>query len=107
MGRPDRPHSYSYTPDVAAALVTLGREPAASGAVWHLPIAETRTTREVVARVFALAGRRPRTVAAGATTLRLLGVVRPEAREYLHTLYQFEQRWVVDDSAYRRAFGAA
>ena len=26
-------------------------------------------------------------------------------REYLHTLYQFTDRWVVDDSAYRTAFG--
>ena len=24
MGDPDQPHSYSYTPDVAAALITLG-----------------------------------------------------------------------------------
>ena len=27
-------------------------------------------------------------------------------REYLHTLYQFSERWVVDDSAFRAAFGA-
>ena len=26
-------------------------------------------------------------------------------REYLHTLYQFTDRWVVDDSRYRTAFG--
>jgi hypothetical protein len=27
-------------------------------------------------------------------------------REYLHTLYQFSERWVVDDTAFRTAFGA-
>ena len=26
-------------------------------------------------------------------------------REYLHTLYQFTERWVVDDTAFRTAFG--
>ena len=26
-------------------------------------------------------------------------------REYLHTLYQFTDRWVVDDSQFRAAFG--
>ena len=26
-------------------------------------------------------------------------------REYLHTLYQFTDRWVVDDSKFRTAFG--
>ena len=26
-------------------------------------------------------------------------------REYLHTLYQFTDRWVVDDSRFRTAYG--
>ena len=38
MGKPDQLHSYSYTPDVAAGLVTLGTEPAATGEIWHLPV---------------------------------------------------------------------
>ncbi|WP_432833125.1 NAD-dependent epimerase/dehydratase family protein [Dactylosporangium sp. CA-092794] len=105
MGDPDQPHSYSYTPDVAAALVALGTRPGATGAVWHLPVAETRTTRQIIDHVYARAGHRPRTLAAGRTTLRLLGLVRPEMREYLHTLYQFTGRWVVDDGKFRAAFG--
>jgi uncharacterized protein YbjT (DUF2867 family) len=105
MGNPDLEHSYSYGPDVAAALVTLGTQPGATGRVWHLPVAEARTTRDIVGEVYALAGRRPRVLAAGRTTLRLLGVVNPAMREYLHTLYQFSERWVVDDSEFRAAFG--
>ncbi|HEY7277043.1 MAG TPA: NAD-dependent epimerase/dehydratase family protein [Trebonia sp.] len=105
MGNPDLEHSYSYAPDVAAALVTLGTEAGATGRVWHLPVAEPRTTRGIVGQVYALAGRRPRVLAAGRTTLRLLGVVSPAMREYLHTLYQFSERWVVDDSEFRTAFG--
>ena len=105
MGQPDLEHSYSYGPDVAAALVTLGTQPDATGRVWHLPVAEARTTREIVDQVYALAGRRPRVLAAGRTTLRLLGVVNPAMREYLHTLYQFSERWVVDDSEFHASFG--
>lgn len=105
MGDPDTPHSYSYTPDVAAGLVTLALHPQAPGSVWHLPVAPARTTREIVAQVDALAGRRPRLFAAGGTTLRLLGLVRPGLGEYRHTLYQFTDRWVVDDSRFRAAFG--
>ena len=56
-------------------------------------------------RVYRLAAQRPRLFAAGATTLRLLGLVKPAMREYLHTLYQFTDRWVVDDSRFRAAFG--
>ena len=64
-----------------------------------------RTTREVIDHVYRLAGHRPRSFAAGATTLRLLGVVKPAMREYLHTLYQFTDRWVVDDTRFRTTFG--
>ena len=105
LGDPDQPHSYSYTPDVAVGLVALGREPAALGEVWHLPIAETRTTREVIRHVYGLAGARPRVLAAGRTTLRLVGLARPEMREFLHTLYQFTEPWIVDDGKFRAAFG--
>jgi nucleoside-diphosphate-sugar epimerase len=105
MGNPDTPHSYSYTPDVAAALITLATQPGATGSVWHLPVAEARTTRAIIDHVYGLAGRRPRVLAAGRTTLRLVGLLKPPMREYLHTLYQFTDRWVVDDSKFRSAFG--
>jgi nucleoside-diphosphate-sugar epimerase len=105
MGNPDQPHSYSYTPDVAAGLITLATRPGATGSVWHLPVAETRSTRQIIEHVYALAGHRPRILAAGRTALRLLGLVQPAMREYRHTLYQFTERWVVDDTKFRTAFG--
>jgi nucleoside-diphosphate-sugar epimerase len=105
MGDPDQLHSYSYTPDVAAGLITLGTSPRAAREIWHLPVAEARTTRQVVERVYALEGHRPRILAAGRTTLRAIGLFKAPMREYLHTLYQFTGRWVVDDSKFRAAFG--
>ena len=105
MGDPALPHSYSYTPDVAAGLIALGTRPGATGAVWHLPVDAPRSTREIVGTVYGLAGQRPKVFGAGATALRLYGVLKPAMREYLHTLYQFTERWVVDDSRFRAAFG--
>ncbi|MGV8848317.1 MAG: NAD-dependent epimerase/dehydratase family protein [Propionibacteriaceae bacterium] len=105
MGDPDQPHSYSYTPDVASGLAVLGTAAGATGEVWHLPVTATRTTRDVVGAVYAAAGKRPRLLAAGALTLRALGLFKPAMREYLHTLYQFNDPWVVDDAKFRRAFG--
>ncbi len=105
MGDPAQPHSYSYTPDVAAALITLGTAHGTTGQVWHLPVAEACTIREVVEKVYELAGHKPRILAAGRLTLRALGMVKPEMREYLHTLYQFTDPWVVDDGKFRAAFG--
>lgn len=106
MGDLDARHSYSYTPDVARALVALAAAgPDVTGQVWHLPVADAWTTRRIIARASDLAGRRPRSFAAGRTTLRLLGLVTPAMREYLHTLYQFTDEWVVDDSRFVERFG--
>jgi nucleoside-diphosphate-sugar epimerase len=105
MGKPDRLHTYSYTPDVAVGLITLGRDPRASGGVWHLPVNETWTTRHVIDHAYTLAGHRTRILAAGRTTLRLFGVIKPEMREYLHTMYQFNDDWTVSDTKYRTTFG--
>jgi nucleoside-diphosphate-sugar epimerase len=37
IGNPSLPHTYSYVPDIAAGLVTLGTDERAAGQVWHLP----------------------------------------------------------------------
>jgi nucleoside-diphosphate-sugar epimerase len=105
MGDPHQPHSYSYTPDVAGALITLATHPDATGSIWHLPVGQTRTTKQIIDTVYRLAGHKPRSFAAGRTTLTLFGLVKPAMREYLHTLYQFTDAWVVDDSKFRAAFG--
>lgn len=107
MGDPDQPHSYSYTPDVAAGLVTLGTATGATGEIWHLPVAEARTTRQIIEHVYQAAGHPARALAAGRTTLRALGLFKPTLREYLHTLYQFTDPWAVDDSKFRTAFGVS
>jgi nucleoside-diphosphate-sugar epimerase len=107
MGDPDQPHSYSYTPDVAAALVTLGTAAGATGQTWHLPVADARTTRQIIEKVYEAAGHPPRTLAAGRITLWALGLVKPAMREYRHTLYQFTAPWVVDDAKFRTAFGGS
>jgi hypothetical protein len=44
-------------------------------------------------------------MAAGRTVLRVVGLFKPEMREYQHTLYQFTAPWVVDDSKFRSTFG--
>jgi len=81
MGNPDQPHSYSYNPDVAKGLVTLGTAAGATGETWHLPLAEALTTRQIIEHVYRAGGHTPRTLAAGRTTPRALGLVQPAMRE--------------------------
>jgi nucleoside-diphosphate-sugar epimerase len=106
MGRPDTQHTYSYVPDVGRNLVLLGSRDAAYGQVWHLPNPDTRTTRHIIIDVYAAAGKRRTDV----TTLKRpmlwgLGLFNRNVRELLHTYYQFNAPFVVDDSAFRDAFG--
>ena len=89
----------------SASRITLASASGATGSIWHVPVGQTRSTRHIIETVYGLAGTKPRVLAAGATTLRLIGLVKPAMREYLHTLYQFTDRWVVDDSKFRGAFG--
>ena len=105
MGDPRQPHSYSYAPDVAAGLVRLGTADGATGQIWHLPVTETRTIRATVEAVYAAAGTPPRLLAAGGWLLRAMALFQPAMREYLHTLYQFTEPWVVDDRKFRTTFG--
>ena len=55
MGDIDTRHSYSYTPDVARALIALGSAGTdVTGQVWHLPVADAWTTRRIIAHVYGL-----------------------------------------------------
>jgi nucleoside-diphosphate-sugar epimerase len=106
MGRPDTEHTYSYVPDVGRNLALLGARDDADGRVWHLPNPPTRTTRQIIVDVYAAAGTsRARVTALKRPMLRALGLFNHNVRELLHTYYQFDAPFVVDDSAFRAAFG--
>ncbi len=61
MGDPDQPHSYSYTPDVAAGLVTLGTAAGATGRDLAPPGRRgPHHPPDHRADVYRLAGHRPR-----------------------------------------------
>jgi hypothetical protein len=51
---------------VARALITLGTASGTTGQIWHLPVAEARTSRQVIETVYELAGHKPKIMAAPA-----------------------------------------
>lgn len=56
LGNPDVAHTYHYIPDIARGLVTLGVREEAWGEAWHLPVADTLTTREFLDLCYQAAG---------------------------------------------------
>src|SRR5215212_333767 len=104
-GDPDQPHTYTYAPDIGKGLVILGEREEALGQVWHLPSPETLTTREFVRMVFEEAGCEPKMQRAPKPLLWALGLFNPALRETIEMLYEFEEPFVVEHSAFARAFG--
>lgn len=104
-GDPDRRHTYTYVGDFGEALVRLSETPATWGRAWHVPNAPTVTTRELAARAAALAGTAPRLRTFTRWQVRLVGLVVPPVREMVEMLYEFEEDFVVDHSAYAALCG--
>ncbi|MFE1769676.1 NAD-dependent epimerase/dehydratase family protein [Streptomyces sp. NPDC059008] len=105
LGDPDAPHSWSYLPDVARALVEVAGEERAWGRAWHVPTEPARSVREMVDRLAAQAGTGP--VAVRGLSPAVLGVVAllsPLIREMKEIRYQFDRPFVVDAGAYEAEF---
>lgn len=107
LGDPDMPHTYTFSRDFARALATLGESDEADGRIWHVPSADTLTTRQFLRMAYDQAGHALRMRALGTTSLRLMGLLSGQVRRARREkLYQFQAPFVSDHSAYATAFGA-
>ncbi|MEP6751797.1 MAG: NAD-dependent epimerase/dehydratase family protein [Candidatus Dormiibacterota bacterium] len=107
LGNPDTLHTYTFIDDFAAALVTLATRAEALGQVWHVPSAETLTTRQFIEMAFQQTGHPPRVQVAPRMVISVLALFNPTMRGVSESLYQSEKPWVVDHSRYAKAFGAS
>jgi nucleoside-diphosphate-sugar epimerase len=107
IGNPDLPHTYSYVPDIAAGLATLGTDARAAGQVWHLPGPPTVTTRALLDVVAAEVGHRVGIRSLPKLAVRALGLASPMMRGLAEMSYQFDQPFILDTSKYQSTFGAA
>jgi nucleoside-diphosphate-sugar epimerase len=104
-GNLDLPHTYTYIEDFARALVILGERDEALGQVWHVPNAETRTTRQFVTMIYEELGEPARMSGMGRLLMSIGGLFIPAAREVVEMMYEFEKPFVVDSSKFTQAFG--
>lgn len=108
LGDPDVPHSWTYLPDIAAALITLGTHQRAWGHPWHVPAVPPMTQREiytVLARIAAAPPPRLRPVPSW--LIRVGGIAVPFLREFPEVAYQFTEPFEVDSTAFQTTFGSA
>lgn len=105
FGNPKLPRSYSYIPDVARGLAVLGTRQESWGHVWHLPVAWSGSTEELV---FALAqelGEPARLMRVTDLMLRAIGIFSPMIGAMREMTYQWKAPFVVDDRRFRETFG--
>jgi len=104
IGNPELLHSYSYVPDIARGLATLGTNARAVDQIWHLPGPETTTTRRVFELIGDEVGHPVDSRSVPKIALRALGLVNPVLRSMVEMTYQFDQPFVLDSSKYESTF---
>ena len=106
IGSTDRPHSFTYVPDLAAAMIHAAETPSLWNKVWHAPTGPAVTQRRL-ATAFTEAGgvQAPKIAAIPGWALRAMGVFSKDFRELGEMLYQFEQPFVMDSAATEAVFG--
>jgi nucleoside-diphosphate-sugar epimerase len=75
------------------------------GQAWHVPSAETLTTRQFVTLIYEELGQPPKMSGMGRLMMNIGGLFIPEAREAVEMMYGFEKPYVVDGSKFTQAFG--
>ncbi|WP_264670347.1 NAD-dependent epimerase/dehydratase family protein [Arthrobacter sp. VKM Ac-2550] len=108
MGNPDTPHSFTYVPDLAAAMITAAHNPAAWNSVLHAPTGPAVTQRTMAAAFARAAGAEPPKVGSiPGWVVRAAGLLSADARELAEMLYQFEEPFVMDSSYTQALLGLA
>jgi nucleoside-diphosphate-sugar epimerase len=105
-GDADQPHSFTYVPDLAAAMIAAAQNESLWNKVWHAPTGPAVTQRQLAAAFASAAGVPiPPVNAVPGWALRAVAVVSPDARELVETLYQFQRPFIMDSSRSQEALG--
>ncbi len=100
------PHSYTYTPDAAEALMTLAEAESAWNQTWHMPMAPNPLTgKAFIAQAAEAMGVEPKYRVLHPLTVRVFGWFDPVVGEIHEMLYQNDSPYLFDSSKYAQAFG--
>jgi len=105
FGDPELPHTFSYIPDMAAGLATLGTDDRADGRAWHLPNAATVSTSEFISRIADNAGTDGGVAPMPGFLMGILSLFIGSVRELKEVVFEFQEPFVVDSSQYESTFG--
>jgi len=108
VGDPDQPHSWTYLPDLVAAMAAAARTQAAWGRPVLAPTNAPLTFRELANLLADTAGTTtPRIAPVPRAALAAVGLVHPVLREVGRMQYQFVEPFVMDSTASQSLLGLA
>lgn len=108
LGSLDQPHSFTYVPDLAAAMIEAARREDLWNSFLHAPTTAPVTQQRLVEMVATAGGVDvPRTSAIPPWVLRASGLVSREMRELAETSYMFTAPFVLDSTASEQRLGLA
>lgn len=106
LGSADTPHSFTFVPDLAAAMIVAAHDRDLWNSVLHAPTAPAVTQRQMVQAYADAAGvPAPKVSALPGWVLRTAGRLHEGSRELAEMMYQFENPFVMDSSASEQRLG--
>lgn len=106
VGSADQPHSFTYVPDLAAAMIAAAHNPKLWNSVLHAPTGRALTQRTMAEAFAHAAGAPPAKVGVlPAWVLDAVGKVHTDTRELAEMNYQFTKPFVMDSSASEALLG--
>jgi len=105
LGKDDKLHSFTYTPDAAKATALLGNTYDAYNQIWHLPTHnEVMTGKQFIEMVASAYGAKPKYSVLSKSMVRFAGLFNPLAKESFEMMYQQEYDYLFSSSKFEEKF---
>lgn len=105
MGNIEAIHSYTYTPDIAKALVIMATDSRADNQVWHLPTAKNPlSSRQIVHKMAQLTGKTPKIMHMGKFMMSILSLFMPILKELKEMMYQYDKNYIFNSDKFDKTF---
>ncbi len=104
LGKMDRVHAYTFTPDIGRACVNLATSDKINGDVWHLPTAPAISAKEMSKMIALGMGTSEKVTPLRGTILSVLGIFIPILRELKEMMYQYDEDYRFSSDKYEKAF---
>ena len=106
IGKTNKIHTFTYTPDAGQALAILGNTSSAFGQTWHLPTSKEQLTGAGFLKLACdIAGSPHKWQVAPRWMLKIMGTFMPILRENDEMMYQFEFDYRFDSSKIESKMG--